>query len=260
MQLSAPRVTAVVLTNAPGPTADDLAARLAWPVRVASPDAIAGGAGEVLVVGWRPGLRHRHGFYLTWGHVPLLRAAAESGSFSHLIYLEDDMCFTDDHLRYWVRYRAPLARLGLLPGFARFERRDGERYLVDALRPLDPVARRRVVQVDGAEVGVVNLENPYQALYILDRALSETHFRFSRGRSPLRSSTSGWEVRERAASGPIFDDVPEGLGSRNVVPVTLDGDRHLLDPRCLVEHMAPTYSSAADASRFGALRVEELFA
>lgn len=260
LALSARQVVAVVLTNEPGPAARELAERLGpVPVRVAEAAEVPAAAGEreVLVVGWRPGLRHRHGFYLTWGHVPILRAAARGGRFSHLAYLEDDMRLTDAHLRYWSRYRRPLAAHGLLPGLVRFEEREGERYLVDALYPLDPALRRRVVEVDGAPVAFVNLANPYQALYILDPALAATHFRFSRGRTPLRSRASEWAVRERAASGPIFDDVPEGLVSRNVVPVHMEGGRQRLDPDCLIEHMAPTHSSSA--SPFGNVRVDELF-
>jgi hypothetical protein len=262
LELQADSVVAVVLTNAPEATARDLSGRLPGspPVRVAPPaaidDAPAGFRG-VLVVGWRPGFRHRNGYYLTWGHVPLLRRAARTNRFSHLVYLEDDMRFTGEHLAYWLRYRRPLAEAGLLPGFVRFEFRDGDRYLADALRPVDPALRRRTVCVTGEPAHVVNLENPYQALYVLDRELFEPHFRFSRGRSPLRSRLSEWEIRERAASGPIFDDVPDGLVSRNMVPVRLDGERQRLDPNCLVEHMGATYSTSTGP--FGVLRVDELF-
>jgi hypothetical protein len=264
LDIPAPQVVAVVLTNDPQQTARDLGERLSGrdspvPVRVASADAIDAAptaAREVLVVGWRPGIRHRHGFYLTWAHVPIFRRAARTGRFSHLVYLEDDMRFGGEHLRYWQAYRKPLAELGLLPGFVRFEWQNGERFLVDALRPIDPALRRRVAHVGGRPTHVVNLEAPYQALYILDRDLYEPHFRFSRGRSPLRSRASDWAVRERASSGPIFDDVPEGFVSRNVVPVRVDGDRQQVEASCLVEHMSPTDSS----SPFGVLRLDELFA
>jgi hypothetical protein len=244
LALEVEQVVAVVVTNAPGPTAQDIGAR-------AAPVSAATGPRETLVAGWRPTRLHRHGFYLTWAHVPLLRQAAATGRFSHLLYVEDDMRFTDANLAYWLRTRKPLARHGLLPGFARFEWRDGERYAVDALHRLDPTQRRVTTEAGD----FVNLANPYQALYVLDRALYATHFRFSRGRSPLRSRASEWEVRERAASGPIFDDVPPGLVSRNVVPVTAAGQ---LDASCLVEHMAPTYSSAAE-DPFGGVPVDELF-
>ena len=52
--------------------------------------------------------------------------------------------------------------------------------------------------------------------------------------------------------------MPDGLVSRNVVPVRSDGVRQRLDPSCLVEHMAPTYSTSTGP--FGVLRVDELFA
>ena len=49
-------------------------------------------------------------------------------------------------------------------------------------------------------------------------------------------------VRERAATGPICDDVPHGFASRNVVPlVPTDGGLRALEA-CLVEHQpAPAY-------------------
>ena len=266
LELAARQVVVVVLTNAPEATADDLGTRLQnrdCPVRVAPAAAISGAPGrarEVLVVGWRPGIRHRHGFYLTWAHVPLLRAAARGGRFSHLMYLEDDMRFTDDHLRHWVR-TAPRSlssdSCGVRP-LRVAQRRAVPRRLVATARALE---RRRVAQVGGAPTHFVNLEYPYQALYILDRELCESHFRFSRGRTPLRSTVTDWEVRERAASGPIFDHVPNGFVSRNVVPVRVDGGRQVLDPSCLIEHMVPTYSSAEPVSgEWGWLRVDELFA
>ena len=64
-------------------------------------------------------------------------------------------------------------------------------------------------------------------------------------------------MRERASTGPIFDEVPEGLVSRNVVPVRMAGEGQQLDPDCLIEHMAPTHSSSTGP--FGKLRVDELF-
>ncbi len=216
---------------------------------------------EVVVVGWRQGAFRRHGFYLEWSHVPILRRAAGTGHFSHLLFLEDDMRFTDRHLRYWCRYRKPLAEVGLLPGFVRFEWFDDKQYLVDVQTPLDPASRRRVIATDGRELcgHVVNLDNPHQALYILDCALSNEHFRFSRSRSSLRSRVIRWGILERATAGPIFDHVPAGLVSRNVVPVRMDGDSQRLDPCCLIEHMAGNYSRNPD-SPFGVLTVDDLFA
>jgi hypothetical protein len=270
INLRVDQVVAVVLTNEPQATAEGLSEQrdpryASVPMRVVRRTSQFRGpwsrAREVIVLGWHPGFVPRHGWYLTWGHVPVLRRAAQTRCFSHLLYLEDDMRFTEQHLRYWCRYRKPLAQVGLLPGFARFEWYDGEKYLIDVTTPIDPTHGRRAITTDDGELcsHVVALANPYQAMYLLDRALSDDHFRFSRSRSPTRSRAgSTWKVRERAAAGPIFDDVPAGLQSRNVVPVRIDGSSQRLDPCCLIEHLAGTYSTNPN-SRFGTLRANDLF-
>jgi hypothetical protein len=261
------QVVAVVLTNAPEGVArtlrDDLAGRdTPVPVRVAegAVDGAPDVAREVVVVRGRQRWWQRSDFYLPWGHVPILREAAATGRFSHLVYLEDDIGFTERHLRYWCRYRRPLAAHGLLPGFARFEYSAGERYLVDVVYPVEPGVRRLRIDGDHEAVcdEVVNLENPYQALYVLDAALAAEYL--SRPRTAFRSRAMpiALGVRERAATGPHLDDVPPGLMSRNVVPVrTRDGVQRL-DPECLVEHLAGTYTNTPD-SHFGTLRVDDLF-
>ena len=260
LALSGRQVVAVVLTNEPGPAARELAERLGpVPVRVADAAEVpeASLEREVLVVGWRPSLAPPARL------LPDLGPRADPPRGGPRRALLAPRLPRGRHAAHGCPpallepLPRPLAEHGLLPGFVRFERREGERYLVDALHPLDPALRRRVVAVDGTPVPFVNLANPYQALYILDRALAATHFRFSRGRSPLRSRTSEWEVRERASSGPIFDDVPDGLVSRNVVPVRMAGGGQQLDPDCLIEHLAPTHSSSTGP--FGKVRVDELF-
>ena len=271
INLHVAQVVAVVLTNQPQRTMDALSEQrdrrdAPVPMRVQhranqfrSP---WNRPREMIIVGWRPGLVHRHGFYLTWGHIPVLRRAAQTKRFSHLLYLEDDMRFTDQHLRYWCRYRKPLAQVGLLPGFVRFEWYEGEKYLVDVSTPINPAQRCHAIPTHDGELcsHVVALDNPYQAMYLLDRALSSEHFRFSRSRSPARSrASSTWNVREHAAAGPIFDDVPAGLRSRNVVPVRTSGSSQQLDPGCLIEHLAGTYTRDP-TSRFGTLPVDKLFA
>ena len=85
------------------------------------------------------------------------------------------------------------------------------------------------------------MPSAYQGMYLLDTPLAVEHFRFSAARSPLLSRTVRWGARERATIGPIFDDVPPGLWSRNVVPVHEEADGPHLDPACLIEHLAAVY-------------------
>jgi len=280
LQLDADRVAVAVMTNQPHQTARDLSARFAvtgnpTPVRTVENARSYGGrsAGghEVVIIGWRPGLRWRHGFYLTWAHKALFARALADPAFSHFVYLEDDLRFTNQSLAYWCRFRAPLAPHHLLPGFVRYEVHDGDRYVVDQARHQNlyrssvALDRRRVGMASGPDVLCVNLDNPYQGMYVLDRDLAVAHFRRSPARSPLRSRAAHpvppWEqlVRERAAMGPIFDEVPSGFIARNVVPVLDLGDgRVALDPSCLVEHVSGNYTPSSDR-RYGKIRVDDLF-
>ena len=89
----------------------------------------------------------------------------------------------------------------------------------------------------------VSLDNPYQGMYIVDRALAIEHLSNSPARSPVLSRAIRWSIRERVAMGPIFDDVPPGFGSRNVVPLQCFGPgEYRLDPSCLIEHLTGNYS------------------
>jgi hypothetical protein len=273
LRLDVDQVVVVVLTNESQQVAEDLAldldARFDKPTALqvlANADALRPPFDErrqVFSIGWKPGRFARAasrapGYYLTWAHKAILRRVFSDPELSLMIYLEDDIKFTGESLDYWSRYRKPLAEVGLLPGFVRYEEHDGVRYVVDQVRR--QVVRQEVRLRGMDRPTFTELENPYQGMYVLDRPLAERHLRYSRYRGPLRSTlTSGvyWLIRERAAYGPMHDDVPAGFRSRNVVPIRepVRGSTHL-DPMCLLEHMGRTY---VDDSRFGNLRVEDLF-
>ncbi len=283
LDLDVDRVTVAVLTNAPETTAGDLRSRFATGPQEVSVTTVAGvasfdrqpaGGHRILVVGWRPGPLRRSGFYLTWAHKELFRRALQDPGLSHLIYLEDDMRFTEESLAYWCRFREPLARHGLLPGFIRYESFKDARYVVDQKAPqrVDQAGRPRLVlSAPGSgpdpDLLFVSLDNPYQGMYVLDRELAMEHLSSSPARSPLLSRAIRWPngvqwreamVRERAAIGPIFDDVPAGFGSRNVVPVQMLGaGRYSPDPACLIEHLTGNYVRSGTA--FGTIRVEDMF-
>lgn len=283
LELDADRVVTAVLTNDPRQTAEDLSSGLAGghELLIGDPGTLAPTRGaadsrSVVVVGWRPGLILRNGFYLTWAHKSLFRQAVKDPGFSHFVYLEDDLRFTSESLAYWCRFRAPLASHGLLPGFVRYEVLDDVRYVVDqkARQNVDPANRRHVSPDQlhpshGADTNLhfVNLDNPYQGMYVLDRELAIEHLRSSPARSPVLSTTVSWPnglqkrgaiIRERAAMGPIFDHVPPGFQSRNCVPVqTLPSGEYRLDASCLVEHLTGNYSRSNTV--FGKIPVEDMF-
>jgi peptide chain release factor 1 len=109
-----------------------------------------------------------------------------------------------------VSVSGPLARHGLLPGFVRYEQTDGARYVVDQRRR-QSVDRpdRRCLALSGAELGgepeggllFVGLENPHQAMYLLDRDQLSWHLSRSPARSRVRLAT-----RAIVGSGSLMID------------------------------------------------------
>ena len=206
---------------------------------------------RLTVTAWRPGRLYRHGFGLSWAHKPLFRAALDVGNISHLLYLEDDMLFGPANLDYWVWGRQCLHGTGLIPGFVRFERFSGDSWLTD-LKSSIPRPHDTVPTMDDAEW--FSMPNPYQALYVLDRALAIDHFQRSPSRSRIRSRMRPHDDLASASHGPIYDDAPAPQRWRTVVPLGPEG----IHSAALVEHTSANY--AADPSTaLGSIRLSEVF-
>jgi len=284
LELGADRVVVAVFTNEPSQTARALTSRFGHAPDLVSVEILRGiasleatdtGGRQIFVIGWKPRVVFRHGFNLTWAHKRLFRRALDDHRFSHFVYLEDDIRFTRESFSYWCRFREPLAAYGLLPGYVRYESTDAGRFLADqsGRQRLDgPSVRVHAPRADGATASdalVVAFDNAYQGMYVLDRPLARKHFRYSPNRTLLRSlsvrhwapseSVGHWGWRERAAAGPIFDDVPSGFTARNVVPVRNDETGgSVIDPACLIEHLSGTITASAD-SPFGRVSVDDPF-
>jgi hypothetical protein len=263
----AERTSVVVVTNEPDVVGEVLEAALADVVPVhrfpnfdGAAAALVDGDPGVLVARW-PGTGREHSFRLTWGHKALFRElvreqrAFERG-LDHLVYIEDDLALAPDALAYWTDYRPLLAPLGLIPGFTRVEGPDDDARLTSPYRavPLSELPQFVLPSAGGREPDLtfVNLLQPYQGFYVLDAPLALAHFGRSSFRAERRSALStslggGWGLRERAAAGAMFDDLPRGVRSRNVIPLRAADDGYLVPlDVCLVRHLPSNYY--ADAS------------
>ena len=280
LELDVQPLVVVVITNEPALTARDLREDFAAGSNQPSVSAVADVASarlggnedrRIVVAGWRRSPTSWHGYHLPWAHKRLFRAGLSDDRFSHFLYLEDDLRFTAEAFSYRSRFREPLALHGLLPGFVRYETRDGERFVVDQQRRqgVEESGRGHVVlrEAGSGEVLFVSLENPYQGMYLLDRELLVEHLTGSPARSRVLSRGIRWPngehrmsalVRERAAMGPILDAVPSGFRSRTVVPVHGGSGQYVLDDACLIEHLAARFTRENTA--FGSIRVDKLFA
>jgi hypothetical protein len=198
-----------------------------------------------------------HPFDLAWHHKQVLAARfpgdAVSG-FTHFVYLEDDIRFTFANFEYFLTAREHLRGAGLLPAFLRTEwSRDAAGLVAtDCFWPVYvPVQPCR----GAGEMCFINMPNPYNPCFVLDRELAREHLASPASDRVASSRLVAWGVRERAAMGLCLDNVPKPFRWRYVVPLsTASGG---VPPSARVRHLQNTYAAAN--SGLAKTRVENLF-
>ena len=160
-------------------------------------------------------------FLLAWCHKHLIvdRLLNSDSDYTHFIYVEDDILVSFDNFCYFVHFREILESHRLIPSFQRIEynNADNQLYLLDQNGLSNFRSRKRI---DVGSYAFVNLDYPYDAMYILDRDLALEYVEtasFDRERSKVVQPE--WAIRERAAMGLCFENPPHGFACRYVSPV-----------------------------------------
>ena len=195
---------------------------------------------------------------LTWCHKEIIGSEfiqRNAGSYTHFIYLEDDIRLSFANFCYFIEFREVLRGFGLLPAFTRLEYCAAFAGFTssDMFWPVY-VPVQTHVRLD--DFVFVNVPNPYNAFYILDPELAAEYVQ-SRSFDASRSiEVCRWGRPERAAMGLCLENVPAPFQSRYVVPVSMHDDSVPAFAR--VGHLPNNY---ADNLRMplGKVRVNSLF-
>jgi len=192
-----------------------------------------------------------HPYLLTWSHFAVMRTKLQDASFTHFMYTEDDLLFTAATMDYWLTAREVLRGHGLIPSILRVEQKPPDATWYSTDMP-ERVSIEKASRLVGAQpIGYVNLPNPYQGMYLLDRPLMSEHLS-----GPSSSPDFGpWFIREKAAQGLTFASVPHGFKSRNVVPFEIATKQ--IPETCFVHHLPNNYATDP-ASKFGKVPVKNL--
>lgn len=211
-----------------------------------------GSGTTVSVRSYHPGT---HPYHLTWCHKPIISDEFVGRDYSHFIYLEDDMTFDFTNLCYFIEYRELFRDRRLLPSFLRVEYHSGFHDFVNT----DNLNRVNICEqpyIDTKDFWFVNISNPYTACFILDQELAVEYVQsrsFDREKSYL---VNPWNVRERAAMGLCFENVPPTFQCRYVVAVSKQTGAA---PECVwVRHLPNTYANIPNMG-YGKIRMSELF-
>ena len=197
-------------------------------------------------------------WFLPWCHKPLISAEflkSDSG-YSHFMYLEDDILLSFENFSYFLYYRELLKEKRLIPSFQRIEYNDctNRLYFADQVGVSNFNSRDRV-KLDGYEF--VNLDYPYDAMFILDRELALEYIGTrSFDRELSERVRPDCDVAVRAAMGLCYENVPSGFAHRYVSPV----NPATLTTPCWswVYHLPNNYVNN-HLKAFGKTRVDQLF-
>lgn len=159
-------------------------------------------------------------FMLTWCHKCRMYDFLDDDSYTHFVYLEDDMELTKDNMEYWLRTKKIFKdkSLKFIPAFVRVEYKDsGEAMAIDMKQAPQGVK----VQIN--DVGnFASFDQYYQGMFIMDRDMVAEHvespsFKFETSR-PIPFTTN--DVRERANQGNMYLNVIQGFNHMMLVPIT----------------------------------------
>jgi hypothetical protein len=178
-----------------------------------------------------------HPYLLAWCHFDVIRTKLRDDSITHFLYLEDDILVTPANVEYWMIGREHLRDTNFIPSFIRYEVQDGEPALLSTdiiKRIYFPTAPK--IRVSDTHY-YINSKYPYQGMYLLDRSLMIEHL--SNMTSFLDYGTLG--IREKAAQGIIFSNVPSGFHSRNLIGY--DAWNNKMDQNCLIHHTPNNYAN-----------------
>jgi len=195
-----------------------------------------------------------HPKLLTWSHFCIFkRLLYTDPSITHFMYLEDDIFVTRTNIEYWMKARRELKSMKVIPSFLRFENKPCslQLYSTDCTKKYSFYRLPKFKLSE--DYYYINLPEPYQGMYLLDRELMTEHLH---GPSSIPEYTP-WGISEKAAAGLTFMNVPNGCYSRNFVGYEAKEKR--IDPSCLVHHLPNNYSEDLN-SPHGKIKIDELVA
>jgi hypothetical protein len=194
-----------------------------------------------------------HPYLLTWGHFDIFRKHFQiDPEISHFMYLEDDIEIKPNNIEYWLRGREDLRLAGLIPSFLRYEfaAQETEMRSTDVKSSIE-LDKLSIFKNNNGNYCYINLPQPYQGMYLLDRELAKEHL-FGISSNP---DFGTWGIREKAAQGLTFLNVPSGYFSRNVVGFMKN--EGLIDPNALIHHMPNNYANNPK-TKLGKIKIKDL--
>ena len=198
---------------------------------------------------------------LPWCHFLIMREKIIDNSYSHFIFLEDDIKITKKNIVYWINARKALKLSNLIPSFIRTEinYNDKKIYATDYIKRNNLKKLPKIFSKKN-NLAFTNTTYPYQGMYLYDRELMNEHLN-GPSSSPafdinsININAINMDIVAKANAGLTYKDVPLGFLNRYVVPIDLD--KKLVKNYSLIQHLSNEYANKK--TPFGKIRINDLF-
>ena len=178
---------------------------------------------------------------LPWFCFNILKSKYVNKSFSHFLFLEDDISINSKNINYWVLSRKILKKYNLIPAFLRCEFYKKKLFSVDNPEKIK-IKSIPKFQSYSKKFGFLNLRYPYHAMCLMDRDLMKEYIQ-----SNLISIDFGFHHKIMRLLYPIkelaniiigYINVPQGFHNRYFLPYI---NRNKLPSYCIIRHLDNKY-------------------
>ena len=194
---------------------------------------------------------------LPWYCLNFMKKKYKDKSFSHFLYLEDDILINSKNINYWIYCRKILKSYNLIPAFLRCEIINKNLISVDNQKKIKIKNTPKILS-STKKYGFLNMRYPYHGACFMDRNLMNEY-----SKSNLIGIDYGsrhkimkmlYPVKELANIIIGYINVPKGYFNRFFIPFI---DFKKIPIYCTIKHLDNKYSKDKN-SYFGKIKVENL--
>ena len=193
---------------------------------------------------------------LPWYCLDFMKKSYKEKSFSHFLYLEDDILINSENINYWIYYRKILKHYKLIPAFLRCEFYKNKLLSVDNIKKIIFKDTPKILS-NSKSFGFINLKYPYHGSCLMDRDLMNEY-----SKSKLISIDYGirhkimkelYPIKELANIIIGYINVPKGFYNRFFIPFK---NFNKIPNYCITQHLDNKYSK--NKTSFGKIEVKNL--
>lgn len=159
--------------------------------------------------------------FLPWHSINVMKEKIKDKSYTHFMFLEDDIIVSSKNISYWLHFRKILKRYNLIPNFLRCEKFRGKYYSVDNPKV---ILKNKMPTIfsETMNYGFINSKYPYSGMYLMDRDLLKSFLKSDASKIDFsftnRVMRSLYPIKELVNISYAYLTVPRGYHNRLVLP------------------------------------------